>query len=126
MPYPLFITFTTGTKIRTGRITIVAHLLIPKFIILNLAHSFTFLSIFYNLVLDDAHRTISSTKSPPQHLDSPKGIPSSEKSLKMSLINRLKRIGDSGQPCLTPFIKLKDSRILISNIYICNHYSKNY
>jgi len=27
----------------------------------------------------------------------------------MSLINRLKRIGDSGQPCLTPFIILKDS-----------------
>jgi len=39
----------------------------------------------------------------------PKGIPSSEKkSLKMSLINRLKRIGDSGQPYLTPFIILKD------------------
>jgi len=27
----------------------------------------------------------------------------------MSLIKRLKRIGDSGQPCLTPFIILKDS-----------------
>jgi len=40
----------------------------------------------------------------------PKGIPSSEKSLKMSLINRLKRIGDSGQPCQTPFIILKDSK----------------
>jgi len=62
-----------------------------------------------NLVLDGAHRTISSAKSPPQHLDSPKGIPSSETSLKMSLIKRLKRIGDSGQPCLTPFIILKDS-----------------
>jgi len=82
-----------------GRTTIVAHLLIQKFIILNFAHSFTFLSIFFNLVLDNEHRTISSAKSPPQHLDSPKGIPSSEKSLKMSLINRLKRIGDSGQPC---------------------------
>jgi len=72
-------------------------LLIPKFIILNLAHSFTFLIIFFNLVLDGAHRTISSAKSPPQHLDSPKGIPNSKKSLKMSLINRFKKIGDSEQ-----------------------------
>jgi len=92
--------------------TIVAHLLIPKFIIYNLAHSFYLLKhfFFFNLVLDGAHRTISSAKSPPQHLiDLPKGIPISEKSLKMLLINRLKRIGDSGQPCLTPFIILNDS-----------------
>ena len=95
----------------SDRITIVAHLLIPKFIILNFAYSFTFLSIYFNLVLDDAYRTISSTKSPPQQ-DSPKGIPSSEESLKMSLINRLKRIGDSGHTCLTPFIILKDSDYL--------------
>jgi len=26
----------------------------------------------------------------------------------MSLMNRLKRISDSGQPCLTPFLILKD------------------
>jgi len=62
MTYPLFITFTTGTKIIIT-ITIITvaifiitiyniTMLIPKFIILNLAHSFTFFSIFFNLFLD--------------------------------------------------------------------------
>jgi len=70
------------------------------------------LANFNNLLSWDfvgAHNTISSAKRPPQQYLSPIEIPYLSHLLKMSLMNKLNKIGERGQPLSTPFLILNDS-----------------
>jgi len=92
-----------------GLITIVAHFLIPNSISLWIAQLLTFFNSFFNLVLEGEHNTIPSAKSPPQQKKLPNGTPYISQSLNTSLIKRLNKIGERGQPCRTPFMIRKGS-----------------
>jgi len=66
------------------------------------------------LTLVGVQRTISSAKRPPQQCLSSIVTPSSSQLLKISLINKLKRIGDRGQLCRTSFFHYTErTRIFI-------------
>ena len=105
----------SGERLKSsfGRITIVAHLLIPKVIRLLLAQSDTVFKSLDNFLFDGAHNTISSAKRPPQYLLPSILTPNLLHFLNTSLIKRLNKIGERGQPCLTPRWILNESENFI-------------
>jgi len=58
----------------------------------------SFFNNLFRLPLVGAQSTISSAKRPPQQSELPIETPYLLQSLKISLIKRLKRIGESGKP----------------------------
>jgi len=75
-----------------------AHLLISNCISLFLAHLLANFNNFLSWDLVGAHKTISSAKRPPQQRFSPIEMPYLLQLLKISLMNKLKKIGERGQP----------------------------
>jgi len=72
--------------------------LIPNCISLFLAHLQANFNNFISWDLVGAHNTMSSAKRPPQQRLSPIEIPYLSQLLKMSLINKLNKIGERRQP----------------------------
>ena len=72
--------------------------MIPNCISLFLAHLLANFNNFLSWDLVGAYNTMSSAKRPPQQRLSPIEIPYLLQLLKISLINKLNKIGERGQP----------------------------
>ena len=85
------------------------HLLIPKVVILSLAHLPTERRSLFIQELLGVQKTILSANSSPQQYSVSIFTLLFKQSLKKSLIDRLKCIGDKGHPCRTPLSILNES-----------------
>jgi hypothetical protein len=72
--------------------------LIPNCISLFLAHLLANFNNFLSWDLVGTHNTMSSAKRPPQQHFSPIEMPYLLQLLKISLMNKLNKIGERGQP----------------------------